>query len=163
RDRIPVLAQLSERLLGFSARRSLPQWRSDPFRNDEVPTAARNKDVVLLVDTFTRYFEPENARAAIKVLESAGYRVHLPVPVDKGRPLCCGRTFLAEGLVAEARTEMQRTIDALAPHIARGTTIVGLEPSCLFTFRDEILAVMPGRDADALSARAMLFEEFLAA
>ncbi len=163
RDRVAALGRLSERLLGFSARRSLPQWRRDPFRDDEAKPAAAAKEVVLLVDTFTRYFEPENARAAVKVLEAAGYRVHLPTPIGKGRPLCCGRTFLAEGLVAEARAEMQRTIDALAPHVARGTTIVGLEPSCLFTFRDEILAVMPGRDADALAARAMLFEEFLVA
>ncbi len=163
RDRVPGMAQLSERMLGFSARRSLPQWRGDRFRDDEARTSSGTKDVVLLVDTFTRYFEPENARAAVRVLEAAGYRVHLPVAIDKGRPLCCGRTFLAEGLVAEARMEMQRVIDALAPHVARGTAIVGLEPSCLFTFKDELLAVLPGRDADALSARAMLFEEFLVA
>jgi FAD/FMN-containing dehydrogenase/Fe-S oxidoreductase len=163
RNRIPVLAHLSERLLGFSARRSLPQWRSDRFRDDEARASSATKEVVLLVDTFTRYFEPDNARAALRVLEAAGYRVHLPAAIDKGRPLCCGRTFLAEGLVAEARIEMQRVIDALAPHVARGTAIVGLEPSCLFTFKDELLAVLPGRDADALSARAMLFEEFLVA
>jgi FAD/FMN-containing dehydrogenase/Fe-S oxidoreductase len=163
RDRVPGLAALSERLLGFSARRSLPQWRGDRFRDDEASTSSATKEVVLMVDTFTRYFEPENARAALRVLEAAGYRVHLPTAIDKGRPLCCGRTFLAEGLVDEARREMQRVIEALAPHVARGTAIVGLEPSCLFTFKDELLAVLPGRDADALFARAMLFEEFLAA
>ncbi|HEX2117012.1 MAG TPA: FAD-linked oxidase C-terminal domain-containing protein [Alphaproteobacteria bacterium] len=163
RDRVPALAALSERILGFSAKRSLPQWRPDSFRNDETNPSTSAKEVVLLVDTFTRYFEPENARAALRVLEAAGYRVHLPTPIDGGRPLCCGRTFLAEGLVAEARAEMQRTIEALAPFIEHRTAIVGLEPSCLLTFRDELLAVLPGRDAESLSAQAMLFEEFLVA
>jgi FAD/FMN-containing dehydrogenase/Fe-S oxidoreductase len=163
RDGIPALAALTERALGFSARRSLPKWRRDRFRDDEVRSTATGQEVVLLVDTFTRYFEPENARAAVKVLEAAGYRVHLPVAVDKGRPLCCGRTFLAEGLVDEARTEMRRVIDALGPHVARGTAIVGLEPSCLLTLKDEFLAALPGRDSDALAARAMLFEDFLVA
>jgi FAD/FMN-containing dehydrogenase/Fe-S oxidoreductase len=163
RDRVPGLANLSERMLGFSARRSLPRWRGDRFRDDEARNPSTGKEVVLLVDTFTRYFEPENARAALRVLEAAGYRVHLPAPIDKGRPLCCGRTFLAEGLVAEARQEMQRVIAALAPHVARGTAIVGLEPSCLLTLKDELLAALPGRDSDALAGRAMLFEEFLVA
>jgi Fe-S oxidoreductase len=163
RDRVPGLAALSESMLGFSAKRSLPHWRSDAFRNDEAKAGTSAKEVVLLVDTFTRYFEPENARAALRVLEAAGYRVHLPTPIDGGRPLCCGRTFLAEGLVAEARAEMQRTIEALSPFIEHRTAIVGLEPSCLLTFRDELLAVLPGRDADGLSAQAMLFEEFLVA
>jgi FAD/FMN-containing dehydrogenase/Fe-S oxidoreductase len=163
RDRLPGLAALSESIIGFSAKRTLPHWRSDAFRNDEAKASASTKEVVLLVDTFTRYFEPENARAALRVLEAAGYRVHLPTPIDGGRPLCCGRTFLAEGLVAEARAEMQRTIEALSPFIEHRTAIVGLEPSCLLTFRDELLAVLPGRDADGLSAQAMLFEEFLVA
>jgi FAD/FMN-containing dehydrogenase/Fe-S oxidoreductase len=163
RDRVPGLALLSEKWLGFSAKRSLPVWRSDAFRDSEAKSAKGTKEVVLLVDTFTRYFEPENARAALRVLEAAGYRVHLPAAADGRRPLCCGRTFLAEGLVAEARAEMQRTIEALTPFIEHRTPVVGLEPSCLLTFRDELLAVLPSRDADGLSAQSMLFEEFIVA
>jgi Fe-S oxidoreductase len=114
---------------------------------------------VLLVDTFNRYFEPENARAAERVLARAGYRVVSPDPAS-GRPLCCGRTFLAAGLVGQARLEAKRVVDALTPHVAAGTPIIGLEPSCLLTLRDEFPAILPGDATKALAARAQLFEEF---
>ena len=103
--------------------------------------------MVLLVDTFNRYFEPENARAAIRVLQAAGYRVHVAHRSDGGRPLCCGRTFLSAGLVDEARVEAQRMLAALAPWVARGMPIIGLEPSCLFTLRDEYGVLLPGTEA----------------
>jgi Fe-S oxidoreductase len=115
--------------------------------------------VVLLIDTFNRYFEPENARAAERVLTRAGYRVTTP---RVGRPLCCGRTFLAAGLVGEAKAEARRMLDALAPAVAAGTPIVGLEPACLLTLRDEFPAMLPGAETAALAARAQLFEEFVA-
>jgi Fe-S oxidoreductase len=115
---------------------------------------------VLLVDTFNRYFEPENAYAAERVLTRAGYRVLSPDP-PHGRPLCCGRTFLSAGLVAEARAEARRMLDALAPHVAAGTPIIGLEPSCLLTLRDEFRAIQPGAETKALAERAQLFEEFV--
>jgi Fe-S oxidoreductase len=87
--------------------------------------------------------------------------------VDKGmadqpRPLCCGRTFLAAGLVEEARAEAHRVLAAAAPLIERGVPIVGLEPSCLLTLRDEFLAMLPGADTERLAAKAFLLEEFLA-
>jgi Fe-S oxidoreductase len=115
---------------------------------------------VLLVDTFNRYFEPENARAAGRVLTRAGYRIVSPDPA-RGRPLCCGRSFLSAGLVEEARTEGRRMLDALATHVAAGTPIVGLEPSCLLTLRDEFPAILPGAAAKALAEHAQLFEEFV--
>jgi Fe-S oxidoreductase len=117
--------------------------------------------VVLFVDTFNTYFEPENARAAVAVLEAAGCRVHLPG--GGGRPLCCGRTFLSAGLVAEARREAGRMIAALRPYVERGIPVIGLEPSCLFTLRDEFKALLPGPDTEALAARALMLEDFLAA
>jgi Fe-S oxidoreductase len=116
---------------------------------------------VLLVDTFNRYFEPENAWAAERVLARAGYRVTTPEPAV-GRPLCCGRTFLAVGLVEEAKAEARRVLDALAPAVAAGTPIVGLEPACLLTLRDEFPAMLPGEETRALAAHAQLFEEFVA-
>jgi Fe-S oxidoreductase len=117
---------------------------------------------VLLADTFNRYFEPENLHAAVKVLRAGGYRVHVAAPSDgTSRPLCCGRTFLAVGLVDEARREAERAIAALEPFTARGVPLVGLEPSCLFSFRDEIPAMMPGGRAARIADHAMLFEEFL--
>jgi Fe-S oxidoreductase len=97
------------------------------------------------------------------VLAAAGYEVHLPKPPDGGsRPLCCGRTFLAVGLIDEARREAERCVAALAPLAGRGMAIVGLEPSCLLGFRDELPALVKGDDARLLAANALLFEEFLA-
>ena len=116
--------------------------------------------VVLLVDTFNRYFEPENARAAERVLTRAGYRVISPDPAN-GRPLCCGRTFLSAGCVNEARREARRMLDALSPYLEAGTPIVGLEPSCLLTLRDEFPAILPEAKTKALAERAQLFEEFV--
>jgi len=123
---------------------------------------AGGPEVVLWADTFSTYFEPENARAAAKVLGAAGYRVHLAKSVVGKRPLCCGRTFLAAGLVDEAKAEARRMVDALRPFVERGVPVVGLEPSCLFTLRDEFKAMFPGEDTDKLANSALLFEEFLA-
>ncbi|MBV9151035.1 MAG: FAD-binding oxidoreductase, partial [Alphaproteobacteria bacterium] len=161
RNRVPVIAGLSEKLLGFSARRSLPEWSRDYYRGstDTGPMGGRN--VVLLVDTFNRYFEPENAWAAERVLARAGYRVNTPEPAV-GRPLCCGRTFLAAGLVEEAKAEARRTIEALRTGVAARTPIIGLEPACLLTLRDEFPSLLPGNETRDLAARAMLFEEFVA-
>jgi FAD/FMN-containing dehydrogenase/Fe-S oxidoreductase len=122
----------------------------------------RGREVVLLVDTFNRWFEPENARAAERVLRRAGYSV-IAAPAPDGRPLCCGRTFLAAGLVDEARTEALRMLAALQPFVANGIPIVGLEPSCLLTLRDEFTVLSPGAESAALAKAAMLFEEFIAA
>jgi Fe-S oxidoreductase len=119
--------------------------------------------VVLLVDTFNRWFEPENARAAERVLCRAGYTVIAAPAPDDGRPLCCGRTFLAAGLVDEARAEARRTIAALKPFVEDGLPIVGLEPSCLLTLRDEFTVLLPGPASAALAKSAVLFEEFVAA
>jgi FAD/FMN-containing dehydrogenase/Fe-S oxidoreductase len=143
-----ALTSIFKRGLGFAAKRALPNWRTATFHSVERPDA----DVVLLVDTFNRYFEPENARAALKVLEASGRRVHAP------GGLCCGRTFLSVGMVDQAKREAARMQEALAPYAARGIPIVGLEPSCLFSLRDEFPVMGFGK----LAASALLFEEFLA-
>ncbi|MEA3023401.1 MAG: hypothetical protein QOK01_2253, partial [Alphaproteobacteria bacterium] len=120
-------------------------------------------EVVLFADTFNRYFERENLDAALAVLGAAGYRVHVATPADgSSRPLCCGRTFLSVGKVDEARREAERVLAALDPFVARGVPVVGLEPSCILGFRDEIPALLPDGRARALAGQAMLFEEFLA-
>jgi len=159
RNQVPMLAALGERFLGFSAKRSLPSWRRDIHRAQ--PPQGDGPEVVLLVDTFNRYFEPENARAARRVLDAAGYRVI--EPETGGRPLCCGRTYLAAGMVDQARAEARRLIEAVGPYARRGTAIVGLEPSCLLTLRDEYAAMLPAAEIEGLAGRALLFEEFLAA
>ncbi|MCC7016300.1 MAG: FAD-binding protein [Rhodospirillales bacterium] len=167
RDRIPGFARLSERVLGLSARRTLPRFSPAPFdparEEPPAPTGAHSRDVVLWADTFDTYFEPENARAALRVLAAAGYRVRLAGPADGGRPLCCGRTYLAAGMIAEARAEAGRLLAALVPFARRGVPIVGLEPSCLLGLRDEIPVLLPGEESKALAGKAVLIEEFLAA
>ena len=168
RDRIPGAARIMERATGFTAKRPLPRWHAKPFR-DAADTSKpgqrplpKNGAVVLLVDTFNRYFEADVARAAERVLAAAGYHVEFARASDGPRPLCCGRTYLGAGLLDEARAEAERTIAALAPYAERGVPIVGLEPSCLLTLRDEFLALVPTDAARAVAANALLFEEFVA-
>ncbi|HEY7905154.1 MAG TPA: FAD-linked oxidase C-terminal domain-containing protein [Casimicrobiaceae bacterium] len=177
RDALPGAAWLAERVLGFSARRSLPRWRRDTFLRDHARDVRRGAsavraaasaaapDVLLFVDTFTNYFEPGNAHAALAVLDAAGYAVQVAnaVDADGTRPLCCGRTYLSAGLVDDARGEARRMVAALAPHVARGAAIVGLEPSCLLTLRDEFQVMGLGDDAREIGARAFMIEEFLVA
>jgi len=164
RNRSRLLARLGEALAGLSARRTLPEWSRDAFRYDQPAAGPEDgREVVLFVDTFNTWFEPENARAALQVLAAAGYRVHIARPTDGRRPLCCGRTFLAAGLIENARAEARRMISALRPWMDKGVPIIGLEPSCLFSLRDEFLAMLPGDDTTRLARCAMLFEEFVAA
>ncbi len=158
---------------------------TEPVRSP--PAHGGGPEVVLFADTFNTWFEPENARAASRVLEAAGFRVRAAAPPPgERRPLCCGRTFLSAGLVEEAGHEMERTLSTLAPFIERDVPIVGLEPSCLLTFRDEALVLacngtvprpsaplveapaIPrqrsplGLEREVGGARFLLFEEFIA-
>jgi FAD/FMN-containing dehydrogenase/Fe-S oxidoreductase len=159
-----LLRRLSEVVADFSARRELPRWRRDVFADPRTPLGPEDgREVVLFADTFNRTFERENVEDAIKVLVAGGYRVHVARPAEEiERPLCCGRTFLAIGAVDEAREEARRVLEVLTPYVFRGVPVIGLEPSCLFTFRDELPALMRTDDARRLSAQSFLLEEFLA-
>ena len=150
RNRMPRLARLAERATGLAASRPLPAWRRD-WQRDEPGTG----DVLLLADTFNRYFEPENLQAAQRVIRAAGFNP--VIASDGGRPLCCGRTYLSAGMVDRARAEAKRTLAALAGD----RPVVGLEPSCLMTLRDEFTTLLPGAKSRALADRAMLLGEFL--
>ena len=181
-----LLARVGERVLGLTARRERPRWRRDVFRGAATRVGDNARDdttsegttsagpaesspdpyhdagrpeVLLWVDTFNTYFEPENARSALRVLEAAGYRVRLPTL--SGRPPCCGRTFLNAGLVDEARREGRRLLSALAPWVGRGVPVVGLEPSCLLTLRDELPLLLPGEESTSLQDGSLLLDEFL--
>jgi FAD/FMN-containing dehydrogenase/Fe-S oxidoreductase len=169
RNRSPMLARLGERLLGLSARRSLPAWQGGHFFNDAPQTATREqvlsaaRPVVLFVDTFNGFFESANARAALKVLQAADYTVHVATKLrPDGKHLCCGRTYLASGMVDQARVKAQEVLECLLPFAEKGIAIVGLEPSCLLTLRDEYLSMDLGTPAHTLSTQALLLEEFLA-
>jgi Fe-S oxidoreductase len=162
RNRSPLLRMLFEKFTGISARRALPAFRRDVFSPDaDVVGPENGHEVVLFADTFNHVYERENLDAALRVLVEAGYRVHMPRPADSGRSLCCGRTFLSAGLLDQARGELDRLVATYAPFAARGVPIIGLEPSCLLTLRDELLSLRSDHDAKAISAHAMLFEEFL--
>ncbi|MDB5862214.1 MAG: lactate dehydrogenase [Betaproteobacteria bacterium] len=156
-----ALSAIGKSFLGFAPQRALPKWRSDAYR-EKAGAAGSVGEVVLFIDTFNRYFEPENARAAVAVLEAAGYTVHTPQPRDSSRPLCCGRTFLASGLVEEAKLEAKRMLDMLKPYVDRGVAVVGLEPSCLLGLRDEFLDMHPDGEMAELALNAYHFEEFIA-
>lgn len=169
RDTVPGLAALSERVLGLSARRSLPKWRGDTFWNGAAglrlatreQALAADKAVVLFVDTFNGFFETENAVAAVRVLQAAGYVVHAATGAG-GANLCCGRTYLAAGMADEGRAKASELLDAMLPFAQKGIAIVGLEPSCLLSLRDEMLVMGFGDKAETVSAHALLLEEFLA-
>ena len=169
RNKLPGLAALGEKLLGLSAKRSLPQWQTGTFFNrahggagfEEVMMA--NKPVVLFVDTFNGYFESANARAALHVLQAAGYTVHVATKArPDGKHLCCGRTYLASGMLEQAKAKAREVVAALLPFAQKGIAIVGLEPSCLLTLRDEMLVMGLGEAAHTISRQALLLEEFLA-
>jgi len=162
RNRSSSLRLLMEKLTGFSALRALPEWRRDRFdQAGESFGPEGGQEVVLWADSFNAAFEPGILRDALAVLTDAGYRVHL-AKGEGNRPLCCGRTYLSVGNVDAARAEMSRSLAALEPFFARGVPLVGLEPSCLFSFRDEALAMLPGEASKRAAAHALLFEEFIA-
>lgn len=117
---------------------------------------------MLFGDTFSRWFEPGLLDVASTVLQAAGFRVIGPDPGGRMRSLCCGRTYLAQGMIEEARAEAARTLAALLPHAAAGRPIIGLEPSCLLTMRDDWKSLGLGQAVADLSPHLSLFEQFLA-
>lgn len=173
RNRSYWFAKLIEMFLGLSAQRNIPEpvtrsflqgpLSKRPAEDTETSPTTYHSEVVLLIDTFTNHFAPNNADAAIAVLNQAGYRV-IPTQstVDKGRPLCCGRTLIANGLVDKARKEARRMLDVLLPHVEAGRQIIGLEPACLLAIRDDYKFLGLGESADKVASQAILFEEFIA-
>ncbi len=164
-SRVASLANLGSRgpfarVLGVAPNRRLPRWSRRPWRDDEL-AGVRTPEAVLFVDTFTRWLEPENARAACRVLAKGGWSTAGATAPAGARPLCCGRTYLSAGMLDEAREEARRTVDALASHVEAGAAIVGLEPSCLYTLRDEVPALVPTPAARLVAERSMLLEELL--
>ncbi|MGX6999125.1 FAD-binding and (Fe-S)-binding domain-containing protein [Caballeronia sp. KNU42] len=161
-ERLSRVAGWLKTRLGLAPQRAFPHFVKSFLSTavQPLPPVQGDKEVLLFVDTFNNYMEPDNARAAKRVLEAAGYTVHLNVKAGE-RPLCCGRTFLSAGRVDEAKVEARRTLDTLRPYIERGVPVVGLEPSCLLSFRDEFLDYGYGDEARKLAQSSFLFEEFL--
>jgi FAD/FMN-containing dehydrogenase/Fe-S oxidoreductase len=150
---------LLERVVGIDRRRPLPALASetftDWFRRRPAPATAPRGEVVLFDDTFVTYNAPWIGQAAVQLLEKAGYRVVL---VDRK---CCGRPMISKGMLEEAREHSRWNVAQLAPYAKRGVPIVGLEPSCLLTLRDEAVDLVRTDDARAVAKQTFLFEEFL--
>jgi len=157
---LAVTRWLLERVAGIDRRRPLPKLAAatftEWFRHHAPSAAAPRGEVVLFHDTFVTYNTPEIGRAAVELLEAAGYRVVL---VDKK---CCGRPLISKGMLAEARAHAAWNVGRLASYARRGVPIVGLEPSCLLTLRDESVDLLGTDDARTVARHAFLLEEFLA-
>ena len=163
RNRISFIRSLTESITGMSRERELPTWRRDVYSHSAEMGPSEGKSVILFGDTFNTYFEPENLQAARNVLIAAGYRILSPKPASENdRPLCCGRTYLTTGMADKARSEIKRLLDTLEPYIAVGVPVIGLEPSCLLSMRDEIPLATDDPRAQQLSNCAVMLEEFLA-
>ncbi|MBU3719780.1 MAG: FAD-binding oxidoreductase [Burkholderiaceae bacterium] len=184
RNRSALMRALGEKWLGIAAERPLPVWRRDTFARSafksslaqpassgdlsvglasapdvDKPVGIDDCDVILWADTFNNAYEPEHLHAAFSVMRRLGFKVFLS-GAAAGKPLCCGRTHLSVGMIEAARVMANETLQALAPAIDRGVPVVGLEPSCLLSMRDEWKVMRLGPRADRLAQQAMLFEEW---
>jgi len=156
---VPFNRWLMEKVAGIDRRRPLPalaeQTFTDWFAQRPAPGAAPRGEVVLFHDTFVTYNAPEIGRAAVQLLEAAGYRVVL---VDRK---CCGRPLISKGMLIEAREHAAWNVERLHPYAARGVAIVGLEPSCILTLRDEWVDLLRTDEARAVARQSALLEQFL--
>ena len=158
-NRRPAVRSLLQRSMGISRKRELPPFAEEPFSTwfSKQSWTSDGPPVVLFADTFNNYNHPETARAAAEFLNRIGFSVRVAEP-----RLCCGRPHLSKGLVREAQALAMQVVDALHQDAANGTPVIGLEPSCLLTFRDEFLSLLPGDTrANELAGVAVTFEEFL--
>ena len=158
--RRPAVRWLMEKTLGISRRRTLPAFARQPFTkwySQRARPAGKREKVVLFNDTFNTYNSPEVAIAATEVLEASGFEVVLP------GHRCCGRPMISKGLVEQARKAALETVERLAPYAEAGIPIIGLEPSCLLSLRDEYLYLLPDDErAGKIASQAVMFEEFIA-
>ena len=155
------LASVAKRVAGIHPDRDIPPLAQVTFRERFARRRERNvgaPDVVLWPDTFNDHFHPDTLAAAVRVLEGAGLHVIVP-DVD----VCCGRPLYDYGLLDRARALLRRDLEILRPHLRRGTAVVGLEPSCVSVFREELVALFPDDpDARRLHDAAATLPEYLA-
>jgi FAD/FMN-containing dehydrogenase/Fe-S oxidoreductase len=156
----PVVSDLIKRMGGLTAEREMPPFAHQTFKawfRERDPVNLSGSPVVLFPDTFNNYLHPETAKAATEVLEDAGYRVIVPQ-----QPLCCGRPLYDYGMLDTAKVFLKRVVENLAPYVREGIYVVGIEPSCTVTFRDELPNMLPhDEDAKRLSRNTLTLSEFL--
>jgi FAD/FMN-containing dehydrogenase/Fe-S oxidoreductase len=158
---LDVSRWMMEKIAGIDRRRSLPPFARQPFdrwfRNHVSTTGASAKSkVILFHDTFMNYNYPEIGKAAVAVLERAGYEVML---VAKK---CCGRPMISKGMLEAARANAIYNVNLLAPYAEQGMPIIGCEPSCILTLRDEYPDLVADTRVEAVAAHSFMIEEFLA-
>ena len=157
---LPLLRDIAKLIAGVPRERSIPAFARRTFRHwfsQRTPHNSQGTPVLLWPDTFNNYFLPDTAKAAVEVLESAGYFVVLPKA-----NLCCGRPLYDWGMLDRAKTLLLQIIDALKTEIEKGIPLVVLEPSCAAVFRDELLNLFPKDEgARRLSQQTFLLSEFL--
>jgi Fe-S oxidoreductase len=157
-----LIRNVMERLFGISRHRTLPPFAKQPFakwfkKHHATQMTATKPKVVLYHDTFNNYNTPHIAIAATEVLEAAGFEIILP------NHHCCGRPMISKGLVDQAKVLAQQTVEQLAPYAQAGIPIIGLEPSCILTLRDEYLYLLPDHPDVAIVAKhTYTFEEYIA-
>ena len=159
----PGLGEALKTVAGFTTEREPPAFAAESFQSwfQHQPkiTDGGRRPVVLWPDTFNNYFFPDTAKAAVRVLEAAGYRVSVPQA-----PLCCGRPLYDYGMLDLAKRHLLQVIEVLRPGSRAGMPIVGLEPSCLSVFRDELRDVLPDdEDAQRLACQSKTLSELLLA
>ncbi|MDQ6735925.1 MAG: heterodisulfide reductase-related iron-sulfur binding cluster, partial [Nitrospirota bacterium] len=156
----PVLSDLVKTVGGISTQRRMPPFATQTFTawfHARPPKHCGGPKVLLWPDTFNNYFFPETAVAAVEVLEACGFHVTIPQ-----RALCCGRPLYDFGMLDLAQSMWRQILDTLHDDIEAGTPIVGLEPSCVAAFRDELLQLNPNlEDAKRLSSHMFTLSEFL--
>ena len=156
----PGLASLARAAAGMAPERKIPAFAPRTFRNwfeSRVPRPEFRSPVLLFPDTFTNFFQPDIAHAAVEVLEAAGFRVTIPE-----RVLCCGRPLYDYGMLGLARKTLKRVLAALREEIRNGIPVVVLEPSCAAVFKDELPALFPDdEDARRLSEQTHVLAELL--
>src|SRR5205823_3282875 len=159
----PGFSAIAKLSAGIARERRIPAFARETFvswfrRRVKNPLTSPRERVLLWPDTFTNYFQPEIARAAVSVLEHAGFAVAIPRTW-----VCCGRPLYDYGMLHTAKRWLRRVLSVLRPELEAGIPIVGLEPSCVAVFRDELLGLFPeDLDAQRLARQATLLSEFLA-
>ena len=158
--RAPLLSQAAKRIGGIAPERSLPRFAEQTFVSwfrSRAPRNVNGPQVLLWPDTFNNHFHAETARAAVDVLESAGYQVIIP-----HRSLCCGRPLYDFGMLDTAKRLLRDVLDTLRPHLDAGMPVVGLEPSCVSVFRDELCNLFPDDPvAQRMARQTVLLSEFI--
>lgn len=156
----PGIGGLIKTVAGVSSQRRLPRFAPETFRHwfkHRAPGNAGKPAVMLWPDTFNNHFHPATAKAAVMVLEAAGFQVHVPE-----RQICCGRPLYDFGMLDQARRQLRRILADLRPAIDSGMPVVGLEPACVAVFRDELVNLFPEDEmAQRLSRQTCFFSEFL--